>query len=238
MDASIAANHRHYVELSAYNNSVYYSELKLLPNATPFPSLRPAFARQPTFIVLVLGVGADGAVHPVFSRAVVARACNTCAEFWHLDDWATPRNILRQPLVGQRRRTLSVTKVTTSPGDDLRHMLFLVGRSRGPCSSGGNRFDWWEARLGDQDSVLHTCHSTLDSDFAATAPPTVKGQFGPRLQHFEMIVVLMNISYPFIIVVARQGRQRCQRVDNLGAESDAKLLSLKGSSQPGIFPIT
>lgn len=224
MDASIAANHRHYAELSAYNNSVCYSVLKLLPNATPFPSLRPAFTRQLTFIVLALGVVADDSIHPVFSRAVVARACNACAEFWNLDDWAKPRNILRQPLARHRRRTLSVTKFTTYPSDDLRHILFLVGRSRGDWSSGGNRFDRWEARLGAQDSVLHTCHRTLDSDFAATAPPTVIGKIGPRVQHFKMIVVLMNISYPFIIVVARQSRQRCQRVDNVGAEPDAMLL--------------
>jgi hypothetical protein len=127
---------------------VCYSVLKLLPNETPFPSLRLAFPRQSTFIVLALGVVADDSIHPVFSRVVVARACIACAEFWHHDDWAKPRNILRQPLVRHRWRTLFVTKVTTYPSDDLRHILFLVGRSRGGAcpvaatSLIGGRLDW------------------------------------------------------------------------------------------------
>lgn len=80
-----------------------YSALKHLPNATSPPSFRPAFPRQPMFIVLALDVVADDAIYPLFSRAVVARACNTCGELRHFDDWAKPCNILRQPIMEHRR---------------------------------------------------------------------------------------------------------------------------------------
>lgn len=44
-----------------------------------------------------------------------------------------------------------------------------------------------EGSIGAQDSVLHTCHSTLDSDFAATAPPTVIWTMSATLQNDRSI---------------------------------------------------
>ena len=146
MDASIAANHRQYAELSAYNNTVCYSALKHLPNATSPPSFRPAFPRQPMFIVLALDVVADDAIYPVFSRAVVARACNTCGELRHFDDWANLATYFDNPLLSIGGHPFC-HQTSTSPSDDLRHIIFLAGRLRRGYSSAtkrliNRRLDW------------------------------------------------------------------------------------------------
>ena len=86
-----------------------------------FETFGPMLSRQPTVIFVARDVITDNAVLPyvVFFSATIARANDTCAELWHLDDAAKSTNVLRQPLVGHRWGSFSIAKVSTSPSDNL-----------------------------------------------------------------------------------------------------------------------